>query len=164
MMRHPRKATRWLGAVAVLAAVTLAGCASLLRRSFEEPVVLFRDLRINGLGTQGGNLDVVLAVYNPNGYRLDGLGLTYQLLVDSTTVGSGKLSEAFAVQSKDTTLVRLPIDFTYRGLGVAGTQLLRTGSVMYRVRGDVTVGTPVGNFTRPYDRTGRFNSTTGTGR
>jgi hypothetical protein len=82
-------------------------------------------------------------------------------MVDSAMVGTGAIDGGFQVASKDTTLVRLPVDFTYRGLGAAGTQLLRTGSVLYRVRGDVTVGTPVGNFTRPDDRTGRFSSATG---
>jgi hypothetical protein len=35
---------------------------------------------------------------------------------------------------------------------------MNTGSVNYRVMGDVTVGTPLGNFTRPYDQTGRFST------
>jgi LEA14-like dessication related protein len=154
-------------AVAVLvglATTVLTGCSALMQRAFDEPVVSFRDVKINGLGMQGGNLDVVLAVYNPNGYRLDGLKLTYALMVDSAMVGTGAIDGGFTVASKDTTLVRLPIDFTYRGLGAAGTQLIRTGSVLYRVRGDVTVGTPLGNFTKPYDRTGRFSSASGNSR
>jgi hypothetical protein len=60
------------------------------------------------------------------------------------------------VQPHDSTEVRLPVTFTYRGLGAAGQQLIRSGTVNYRVQGDVTVNTPLGNFTRPYDRTGRF--------
>jgi LEA14-like dessication related protein len=161
-MRRTRRS-----AVAVLlgvAAAAVSGCSSLLQKAFDEPVVSFRDVKINGLGLQGGNLDVVLAVYNPNGYRLDGLKLTYALMVDSAMVGTGAIDGGFAVASKDTTLVRLPIDFTYRGLGAAGSQLIRTGSVLYRVRGDVTVGTPLGNFTKPYDRTGRFSSASGNSR
>jgi hypothetical protein len=41
---------------------------------------------------------------------------------------------------------------------------MSTGSVNYRVTGDVTVGTPLGNFTRPYDQTGRFSTLSGSGR
>jgi LEA14-like dessication related protein len=156
-----RNAVRGVGGLVSMLLATQTACSSVLRKAFDEPVVSFRDVRINGLGVQGGNLDIVLAVYNPNGYRLDGLKLTYALMVDSAMVGTGAIDGGFQVASKDTTLVRLPVDFTYRGLGAAGTQLLRTGSVLYRVRGDVTVGTPVGNFTRPYDRTGRFSSATG---
>jgi len=141
-----------------LAVATLAGCATLGRATFAEPLVELRDVRIVGLGIDGGNVDVVLSVYNPNRYNLDATRMTYRVDVDSVQLGNGALDSRFVVPSGDTSMVRLPIRFTYRGLGEAGRQLLSTGSVNYRVRGDFTVVTPIGNFTRPYDRTGRFNT------
>lgn len=140
------------------AAAGLGGCASLGRRVFDEPVVTFRNVQVNGLGLTGGSLDVVLSVYNPNGFRLDATRLTYRVLVDSTALGQGAIDQRFTVQGGDSTLVRLPVSFTYAGLGAAGRQLLQSGSVNYRVLGDFTVSTPLGNFTRPYDRTGQFTS------
>jgi LEA14-like dessication related protein len=137
------------------------GCASLGLGGFKEPVVTFRNLRVNGLGLSGGNLDVELSVYNPNGFKLEGTRLTYQLMVESTKLGEGALDQRFTVQDKDSTIVRLPVSFTYAGLGAAGRQLMQSGAVNYRVLGDVTVATPVGNFTRPYDRTGRFSTLSG---
>jgi LEA14-like dessication related protein len=154
-----------LTAVAVASLATTTACASLGRRVFKEPVVTFREMRINGLGLTGGSLDVVLSVYNPNNYRLDATRLTYNLMVDSIAFGNGAIDQQFAVQSGDSTLVRLPINFTYAGIGTAGRQLLNTGAVNYRVTGDVTVGTPLGNFTRPFDRAGRYTALGGaTGR
>jgi LEA14-like dessication related protein len=148
--------------VAALATVVGTGCATLgALGGFREPVVTFKDVRINGLGVSGGSLDVVLNVYNPNGFKLDATRLTYKLMVDSVPFGAGALDHSFIVQKKDSTEVRLPVDFSYAGIGTAASQLMRTGSVNYRVLGDVTVATPVGNFTRPYDRTGRFNSLRG---
>jgi hypothetical protein len=38
---------------------------------------------------------------------------------------------------------------------------MSTGTVNYRVVGDLTVGSSVGTFTLPYDRTGRFSSLSG---
>ena len=35
---------------------------------------------------------------------------------------------------------------------------MQSGSVPYNVTGDITVGTPVGNFTVPYSGTGRFSA------
>ena len=145
-------------AFGALAVATMAGCATLGRATFAEPLVELRDVRIVGLGIDGGNVDVVLSVYNPNRYSLDATRMTYRLDVDSVQLGNGALDSRFVVPSGDTSMVRLPIRFTYRGLGEAGRQLLSTGSVNYRVRGDFTVVTPIGNFTRPYDRTGRFNT------
>lgn len=150
-----------------VAAVTVAGasgCATLGRKVFKEPVVNFQQLSISGLGLTGGSLDVVLSVYNPNNFRLDASRLTYNLMIDSVRFGSGALDQKFTVQSGDSTIVRLPINFTYAGIGEAGRQLLNTGSVNYRVSGDMTVGTPLGNFTRPYDRTGRYTALRGASR
>jgi LEA14-like dessication related protein len=142
------------------AAAVIAGsaCASLGRRMFEEPVVTFKEVKLNGLGLSGGDLDVVLSVYNPNNFRLDATRLTYNLMVDSVNFGSGAIDQKFAVQSGDSTLVTLPLSFTYAGIGAAGRQLLNTGTVNYRVTGDLTVGTPLGSFTRPYDRAGRYTA------
>jgi LEA14-like dessication related protein len=139
----------------------LAACATLGKAAFKEPVVHFHDARVTGLGITGGSLEVKLSVYNPNGFKLDGTRLTYNVLVDSVTFGSGALAQQFTVQEKDSTIVTLPLQFTYAGIGQAGRQLMNTGAVNYRVVGDVTVGTPLGNFTRPYDQTGRFSTLSG---
>ncbi len=145
-------------APAVLAAALAAGCATIGRQVFEQPVVTFKDVRVSGLGLQGGSLDVLLNVYNPNRFALDATRLTYRLMVDSTQLGTGALDQRFVVQRGDSAVVRLPVQFSFAGLGAAGRQLLRSGAVNYRVLGDVTVSTPIGNFTRPFDRTGQFTN------
>ena len=144
-----------------LATMGVAGCALLGRGSFKEPIVTFQDAKITGLGITGGSLEVKLSVYNPNGFKLDGTRLTYNVLVDSVKFGSGAIVDRFTVQEKDSTIVTLPLQFTYSGVGAAGRQLMNTGTVNYRVVGDVTVGTPLGSFTRPYDQTGRFSTLSG---
>jgi LEA14-like dessication related protein len=149
--------------VVALAMIGAAGCATLGKATFKEPVVHFQDARITGLGLNGGSLEVKLSLYNPNGFKLDGTRLTYKLMVDSVTFGTGALADRFTVQEKDSTIVTLPLQFTYAGVGAAGRQLMNTGAVNYRVLGDVTVGTPLGNFTRPYDQTGRFSTLSGRG-
>jgi LEA14-like dessication related protein len=144
--------------VAAVAVAGAAACASLGLGGFKEPVVTFRDLRVSGLGLTGGSLDVMLSVYNPNSFKLEGTRLTYRLMVDQTPLGDGAIEDRFTVQKGDSTIVRVPISFTYNGIGAAARQLMQSGAVNYRVLGDVTVATPVGNFTRPYDRTGRFST------
>jgi LEA14-like dessication related protein len=147
-------------ATAALAVFAIAGCASLgALGGFKEPIVSFKDLRVRGLGLTGGSLDAYLNVYNPNGFRLDATRLTYRVTVgDNAEVGTGALDSRFTVQDKDSTMVRIPIDFTYAGIGAAARQMMQSGSVPYNVAGDVTVTTPVGNFTVPYSGTGRFSA------
>lgn len=149
---------------AVLAVGAITACATIGRNVFREPVVDFRELRLNGLGLSGGSLDVVLSVYNPNGFKLEATRLTYNLLMDSVQIADGALDKQFAVQSGDSSVVTIPVNFTYAGIGRAGQELLRSGTVNYRVRGDMTVATPLGNFTRPYDQTGRFSPLRGSSR
>lgn len=146
--------------LAVLAlALTAAACSTLGRAAFQNPVVNLRDVRVLGLGTSGGQLEVQLSVYNPNSYRLDATRLTYRVFVgDSVGVASGAIETRSTVQAQDSTIVKIPVAFTYSGLGAAASQLLQTGAVTYKVAGDVTVGSAVGNFTVPYTSSGRFNT------
>jgi LEA14-like dessication related protein len=145
-------------AAAALALIAFAGCATLGRAAFQQPIVSFKDLRVRGLGLTGGSLDAYLNVYNPNGFRLDASRLTYSVKVGDNPLGTGALDSRFAVQNNDSTLVRIPIDFTYAGIGAAARSLMNSGSVPYTVDGDVTVATPVGNFTVPYSGSGRFSA------
>ena len=145
---------------AFAAVIAITGCATLgALGGFKEPIVNFRNVEIKGLGLTGGSVDIVLSVYNPNGFKLEGTRLTYNLQAgDNVQIGTGALDSRFTVQDRDSTIIRLPLDFTYSGIGSVGRSILNTGSVNWRVNGDLTVATPIGNFTRPYDRTGRFTA------
>lgn len=147
-------------AVAASAALIGAACSLLGRSAFKEPVVTLKDVRLLGLGVTGGQLNVDLAVYNPNHYRLDATKLRYTVNMagDSVRIADGELTNRFTVQDGATQTVTIPVSFTYAGLGAAGRSLLNTGGVNYHVLGDVTVGSPVGNFTVPYSATGRFTT------
>jgi LEA14-like dessication related protein len=147
-----------LGAAAAAIAVT-AGCSALGRQAFQQPVVQLKDVAVQGVGLTGGTVAVKLNVYNPNGYRLDATRLTYNLLVgDQVNLATGVLDSRYTVNGNDSTTITIPVSFTYSGIGAAGRELLNTGGVAYRVNGDVTVGTVVGNFTVPYSSTGRFTA------
>jgi LEA14-like dessication related protein len=147
---------RWMAGAAVLMAVV--GCSALGRQLFKRPTVILRDVRLTGLGISGGNLDVVLAVYNPNNYRLDATQMHYQLMVDTIPVASGEISDRNAFQGGDTTIVHLPVQFSYSGVGAASRQLSQTGAVNYKVVGDLTVDSPIGSRSFPFTSSGRFST------
>ena len=149
---------------ALVTAVVSVSCASLARGAYKSPVVTLKEVTVSGLGLTGGSVDVALSIYNPNGYKLEALAMTYQLEVDSTRLGDGALDKLFVVQAGDSSVVHLPVRFTYAALGAVGRTLLNAGMINYRVHGDFTVGTPVGNFTRPYDQKGRYSSIIGKSR
>ncbi|MHB1311868.1 MAG: LEA/WHy family protein [Gemmatimonadaceae bacterium] len=153
-MRFPR--------LAVLAATALAlgaaGCASLGRQAFQNPVVELHDVVVKGVGLQGGSLDVILEVANPNDYRIDASRVTYTLFADSIQVATGEVTKLVTLDNKKTTEVTLPVTFTFRELQKAAQILLARGSVNYMVKGDFTLKTPFGSVTRPYVGKGRYDS------
>jgi len=148
---------------AVVAGVVLAcaACGGLKKGDFKEPVVTFRNVRVGGIGLNGGTVNIVLGVYNPNGFRLDASRVTYQLFVDTLPLGSGAVDQRFTVPSKDSTTVDLPLHLSWKGVSAAGERLLNDGTVPYRVKGDLVVGSGVGDFTIRYDRTGHFSTMSG---
>jgi LEA14-like dessication related protein len=147
--------------VAASAVVVAAGCSMLGHAAFKDPVVNLKDVRLRGVGVTGGQLDVLLSVYNPNHYRLDATKMTYSVNMagDSVHIADGVLDNRFTVNDGDSATVTLPVSFTYTGLGAAGRSLLGTGAVNYHVSGSLTVGTPVGSFNIPYSQVGRFTTT-----
>jgi LEA14-like dessication related protein len=151
------RAVRTACGLTVLAAVAGGiSCRTLGRQMFKEPVVRLRSVKLVGAGIGGGTLDVALSVFNPNDFRLDATKLTYRVLADTVLVGHGETDRRFTVQQGDSTIVTLPVEFNYNGLGEVGRQILMRGLLNYRVMGDVTVSTPIGSFIRPYDQAGRF--------
>jgi LEA14-like dessication related protein len=130
------------------------------RQAFKDPEVKLKDVRLLGLGVTGGQLNVDLAVYNPNHFRLDATKVHYTVNMagDSVKIADGDLTNRFTVQEGETQTVSIPVTFTYAGLGAAGRSILNTGGVNYHVIGSVAVGTPVGNFNVPFSTSGRFTT------
>ena len=111
-----------------------------------------------GLGITGGSVDVVLSVWNPNFYGLQSPRVAYEIFAGDVRLGTGVYDSDIYVESGDSVQVAFPVKFTYLSIGRAGRQMLDMGTVDYRVLGDITVGTPYGRYTFPYDRNGRFAS------
>ncbi len=153
-MRFPRV----LVAATAFLALGATGCATLARQSFQNPVVELRDVVVKGIGMQGGSLDVILEVANPNDYRIDASRVTYTLFADSLQVATGEVTKLVTLDNKKVTEVTLPVTFTFRELQQAGQILLQRGSVDYTVRGEFTLKTPFGSVTRPYTGKGRYDS------
>ena len=139
--------------------ITSSACASMGRSSFANPIVELKDVKVRGIGMKGGTLDVVLDVYNPNGYRLDTSGFTYTLWIDTSNVATGQINRLVTLETRKKTEVTLPLTFTIKELQNAARAMTDMGSVNYRLVGDLTVSTPAGSFTRPYEGRGTFNST-----
>ena len=137
---------------------SLSACAGFLRTEFGTPIVELKDVRLKGIGIQGGSMDLVLDVYNPNNYRLDTSRLTYRLMVDTGSIASGAIDKLVTLEAKKKTEVILPVTFSAKELFGAAKMITQMGSLDYTVKGELTVATPFGSYTRPYEGRGRFDS------
>ena len=151
------RARRWMIAAATVL-VAVSGCRTLARQAFAYPVVEVKDVRVNGVGLAGGSLDIVLDVYNPNEYRLDATGITYNVWVDSSQVATGALDRLITLSEKGRSEIVVPVDFTFAAVQKALALFAQRGSLDYRVTGEFTVVTPLGKMTRPYSGKGRLDS------
>lgn len=145
-------------AAAALLAVGASGCASLARQAFRTPTVDLRDVRIRALGLEGGSVDLLLDVFNPNEYRIDATRLTYTLIADTALVATGAVNKRVTLRNRDHNDVVLPVSFTFRELLAATEVMLRKGAVDYTVKGEVTVDSPFGSVTKPYEARARLDN------
>ncbi|HVZ47875.1 MAG TPA: LEA type 2 family protein [Gemmatimonadaceae bacterium] len=141
-----------------VAVAALAGCATLARQAFRTPTVDLRDVRVRALGLEGGSVDVLLDVFNPNDYRIDATKLTYTLIADTSLVAEGAVTKRVTLRNRDHNDVVLPVSFTFRELLAAAEVMTRKGSVNYTVKGEVTVDSPFGSVTRPYEAKARLDN------
>lgn len=135
-----------------------SACVRFARSAFKPPVVVLQDVHVKQVGFQGGALDVILDVYNPNGYRIDARKVTYTVFADSLLVAAGELTQMAALDKRATARVVLPVTFSMKELTKAAAIFFQRGSVDYTVQGDFTLGTPFGAITRPYRSSGRYNA------
>lgn len=149
---------RWMMGLAVVAVAVMPGCATLARQAFANPVVTVKDVRVKGVGMQGGSLDLILDVYNPNEYRLDASRISYQVWVDSSQIATGEIEKLVTLTDKGNSEVVVPVNFTFASVQKALVHYAQRGSVDYRVTGDFTMKTPFGSITRPYTGAGRLDT------
>jgi LEA14-like dessication related protein len=138
----------------ILAAVLLAGCAG-LQDLFQEPDLHLDRVVVRGLGVTGGTMDLVVGVYNPNQFALQGTRLQVGFDVEESHVGDLEYADDFQVQKGDTTQLTLPIRFNWSGLAGAARAALGSGEIPYTLKGQLTVATPIGDRTVPFTRQGR---------
>ncbi|HTR79458.1 MAG TPA: LEA type 2 family protein [Gemmatimonadaceae bacterium] len=146
-------AMAWLGGV--------GGCSMLARDAFKQPTVRLARVRVTGIGATAGSLEVELKIYNPNVYSLNGSNFHYRVNVDSVPLAHGLLDHSFSLPRKDSTVIGIPVEFSFTGLDVARRAVWAAGLVNYEVSGDVIVEAPIGHFTIPFKTQGRFSTVPG---
>ena len=130
------------------------GCATLGQATFSEPRVSLAEIQLLGLGLSGGTLNLVLSVYNPNRYEITGGRLEAGVALEETEFGSIALERSISLPANDTTLVEVPLRFSWQGVGAGARAFLQRGSVAYVLNGSLIAVTPLGEHAVPVTTTG----------
>jgi LEA14-like dessication related protein len=139
------------GAMLVVAAVGCAGIGNF----FKEPDVRLHQVNLRGVGLSGGTLDLIVDLYNPNDFDLRGTELRIGFDVEGSHLGDIEYRDEFAVSRGDTTRLSLPLRFGWSGVGNAVRSALGYGDIPYSMKGEVSLQTPFGRHSVPFEREGR---------
>ena len=122
------------------------GACATLRNAiqFQTPDVVLQEINITGLGLQGGTLDLVFDVYNPNQYRLRSTRLDVSLALAGTDFGEALIDKPLDFSPVNHSRVIMPVRFTWAGVGAAARSLLESQELPYGLTGAVLLDTPLG--------------------
>src|SRR3989442_393959 len=128
-----------------LFAVTLSSCATLRNAlTFEKPQIDLQAINVTGLGLNGGTMDLVFDVYNPNQYRLRSTRLEVDLELAERDFGQALIDKPLDLSPQNHSQVVMPVRFTWAGVGAAARSLFESQELPYGLTGAVIVDTPIG--------------------
>lgn len=127
--------------------VLLASCATLRQLHFEQPTVELQAIEVTGIGLSGGSLLLVLEVFNPNDYDIRTTRVEASLELEETHFGNATLEGDETLVAGSHTLVEIPAEFTWEGVGAGARALLGRGSLRYELESRLQVETPLGGHT-----------------
>src|SRR5204862_1392833 len=126
--------------------VVVSSCATLRNAlNFEQPQIALQEIDITGFGLQGGTLDLMFDVYNPNQYRLRSTRLEVGLALAGTDFGEALIDKPLDLSPQNHSQVVMPVRFTWSGVGAAARALFEKQELPYGVTGAVIVETPIGD-------------------
>lgn len=132
-------------------AISLAGlslatlsCSLAQRMRFEAPSAQLSGVTITGLGLSGGSLELRLDVLNPNSYTLRSTRLQVTIDLENTPFGTAAIDRALELPPASHSEVRVPLTFTWSGVGAGARAMLSKGSLNYGLTGRILVDSPLG--------------------
>lgn len=135
---------RTLRPLAPLLAFGLASCASVWGGGLQRPSVELAAIEITGLGLQGGTMNLLLDVENPNAVELRATRVALSIYLEGTHFGDAALTRAPVFPANQTVQIAVPVAFSWGGVGSGARGLIARGSTRYRLDGRLDLDTPLG--------------------
>jgi LEA14-like dessication related protein len=141
-------------ATAVLAALLVAGCAT-LADVIERPTARIVGAEITGLSFDAAELTFDVEIENPNPVGVRLAVIDYELFFDEYSFLRGETEEGLEIAANGTSVVRIPVGIGYTELRDSVRSLADERETAYRFDAGVSVEVPVlGRVRLPIERTG----------
>ena len=124
--------------------IALGACALARGLKFEAHRGRLDTVQIVGLNLNGGALNLMLDVYNPNSYDLRSTRIDAGLDLEDTHFGDATLDRDIILAARAHTPVTIPLRFTWQGVGAGARALLTRREVAYDLRAEIRARTPAG--------------------
>ncbi len=137
----------------LLICLSLAGCAFFVAK----PEVSLKGVDFVGADNSGVELNLRLAVTNPNSYALKMNGYSYSLLVSSLPLAKGESRESAEFAGNTTTDLRLPVKIKFRDFLEILKQNPDPEHIPYQLVAEFALHAPFGNIKIPLTKSGTLN-------
>lgn len=123
--------------VALAGLLVVAGCAGRATNGPDllPPEVTLTEIGMRNFGLTGGTLDTKVTIHNANSGTIKLSGLLLNLDVQGHRFGTTDWSHPAELAGDSTVTFTVPVDFTWRTVGLAARTVLNTGDVRYAVSG-----------------------------
>jgi LEA14-like dessication related protein len=146
-------------AIVALLALPLSGCALLkdfLSKSFQEPTLTFKDVRISELSLTGATLDLIYTVDNPNPTGISLAEVEYGLFIEGKQVVAGKPPQGLQIPASGRSDLVFPTSVKFADIAPIIQTFLSKDFAQYRAEGAIGLETPVGVVRFPLKKEGQF--------
>lgn len=124
------------------------------------PKISLNKIEVSALSLTGASLDFCLKVENDNAFALNLGGLDYSIKVGGMQLASGRTADIAPVSGNGKTTVHLPVNVSFRELGLSAYPLLQNSTSDYSLSGNLTFNVPtLGEKATPFFKTGRVRLT-----
>jgi LEA14-like dessication related protein len=121
-----------------------------------NPEVTVKDVSLVGLGRDGVEMDLELAVTNPNSSSIRLSRYRYNLLISELPMTEGEQHVQYEFYGNTTTDIRLPLHIRYNDLLEILKRLPDPDHIPYQLTADFDLSSPFGTFTVPVAKRGDF--------
>lgn len=130
--------------------------ASCLNWFLEKPTFTPKEVAITRLSSTEMNILFGIEVQNPNSFDIKLKALEYTIYINDQEVGKGRLDKEALVAKSSATLVQVPLQASFKNLGVPLGFALSGKDLLYRIEGVAIIKASLGTATFPFSKTGEI--------